>query len=231
VDDATPFALDVDGDGRLDRLTPRQLTLRRAFIPGAAPYPGGDVERYVAFALETAVGRSVGTVVQFRFGTENGGYSEYRLAAAGDADGDGRGDLVFQVGGELPGETLVLLDRGDRFAAYSSGLLRCDCLVDERLRIVPRRAAGEPRELARWDGARRRFTGDGVVWVIGAHAALRDGVAAGSAVVATAPGGTALRRLAPAPETPPPAGWMPVALDGVAGWISARVVAPHSPGD
>jgi hypothetical protein len=167
--------------------------------------------------------------VQFRFGTENGGYTAYRLAAAGDADGDGRGDLIFEVGGELPAETVVLLDRGDRFAARSSGLLRCDCAVDERLRIVGREEAGEPRELARWDAASRRFAGDGVLWVIGARAVLRDGFAAGARVVATVPGGTALRRLEPPAGAPPPAAWLPVALDGVPGWISARVVESRSP--
>jgi hypothetical protein len=167
--------------------------------------------------------------VQFRFGTENGGYAAYRLATAGDADGDGRGDLVFEVGGELPAELLVLLDRGDRFAARSSGVLRCDCAVDERLRIVGREAAGEPRELARWDPASRRFAGDGVLWVIGAQAALRDGFAAGARVLATVPGGTALRRLEAPEGAASPAGWLPVALDGVSGWISARVVESQSP--
>lgn len=167
--------------------------------------------------------------MQFRFGTENGGYAGYRLDALGDADGDGRGDLLFQVGGELPAEALVLLDRGDRFAARSSGLLRCDCAIDDRLRIVGRGDAGEPRELARWDGARRRFAGDGAVWVIGAQAALRDGYATGARVLATVPGGTALRRRAPPPDAPPPDGWLPVALDGLPGWISARVVEAQSP--
>lgn len=228
-DDESPIALDVDGDGRLDRLTPRLLELRRAFIPGATPYPEGGVERYVAFALDTAAGRSLGTVVQFRFGTENGGYASYLLDAIGDADGDRRGDLAFVVGGALPAEAIVLLDRGDRFEARSSGVLRCACALDERLRLVARERGGEPRELGRWDGASGRFVGAEVVWVVGAAALLRGDIGTTSPVVATVQGGTALRRLPSPAGSAPPAGWLPVALDGTSGWISARVVASISP--
>jgi hypothetical protein len=226
-DDASPIRIDLDGDGRDDRLTPRILELRRAFIPGATPFPDGDLERYVAFALDTAAGRSVGTVLQFRFGTENGGYRQYLVDAVGDADGDGRGDLAVQVGGELPAETIVLLDRGERFSPRSSGRLRCACAVDEGLRLVTRERDGERRVIGRWDGARGRFVGDEVVWVIGASAVLRDGLTATSAVIAEIPGGTALRRLAPDAAAPP--GWLAVALDGRAGWISRRVVESESP--
>lgn len=228
-DDEAPIALDVDGDGRLDRLTPRILEMRRAFIPGATPYPEGDIERYVAFALDAAAGRHLGTVVQFRFGTENGGYASFLLDAIGDADGDGRGDLAFVVGGALPAEAIVLLDRGDRFEARSSGVLRCACALDERLRLVSREGGREPRELGRWDGASGRFVGSEVVWVVGAFGRLRSAVGTTSPVVATVPGGTALRRLLAETGGEPPAGWLPVALDGTRGWISARVVAATSP--
>lgn len=228
-DDVSPIALDLDADGRLDRLTPRILSLRRAFIPGAAPYPHGDVERYVAFALDSAAGRSLGTVLQYRFGTENGGYATYRIGAIGDADGDGRGDLAFHVGGELPAETIVLLDRGDHFVTRSSGVLRCACVLDEALRLVTRERGVEPRALAHWDEGLARFVGDEVVWVIGAEAVLRDTYTVPWRALATIPGGTALRLLASDPAAPTPGGWLPVAFDGTAGWISAQVVARQSP--
>lgn len=228
-DDDSPIRIDVDRDGRTDTLQPRILRLRRRFIPGARRYPGGDVERFIAFSLETASGRSIATLLQYRFGTENGGYRSYVLGPVGDADGDGRGDLAFHVGGGLPEEAVVLLDRGERFEPRSTGPLLCACRVTEDLRIVARDRGSEDRVLGEWHRPAARFVGDGIVWVTGGEALVRARASEAAKVLETITGGSGIRLLDLEPPAARVPGWAAVAIEGVAGWIEESAVASRSP--
>jgi len=225
--DETPIVLDLDGDGRSDAIQPRTFEFRRWKIPGVAPAPDGLVEYFVAFDLETAAKRRLGSIFRFRFGTENGGYESYSLQLAGDVDGDGRNDLAFHVGGKRPEELVLVLDRGDSFLARTSGPLRCTCVVTPDLRIAGG-GEGAPA-VAQWDPESARFRGAGVVWVVGALGVLRLAPSVHGLELARIPGGSVLRRLDPPAGTAPPAGWMRVEADGTEGWISERMVADRSP--
>ncbi len=186
----------------------------------------------IVFDLETRGGRQAPSFFQFRFATENGGYAGYTLQSIGDADGDGHRDLAFHVLGDGPARpevTVVLLDRGDRFVARTTGFLRCECTISGDLDLVTGSGGATDRVLARWRPEAGRFEGNGVLWVLGEEAALHEAVRANAPIVARVPGGTAIRRLERGPTETWPRGWIHVAVDGVEGWMSEHVVTATSP--
>jgi hypothetical protein len=223
VRDEAPIPLDLDGDGRAEVLRPRILTFRRWQIPGVERAPDGWLEYYLLFDIEGPGRRRLDSIFKFRVGTENGGYERYSLQASGDLDGDGRGDLAFRVGGELPEELVLLLDRGEEFVARSTGPLRCRCRLSPDLGVLGEDGA----RLASWEPVRKRFHGSGMAWTLGGRATLRVAPGAGSPALVTLPGGAAIRLLGG--ETVGPPGWLRAEADGSEGWISARLVEEESP--
>ena len=224
--DEAPIPLDLDHDGHAEVLRPRILTFRRWQIPGVAPSPEGWLEYYLLFDIRGPGRRQLDSIFEYRIGTERDAYETYSLQAPGDLDGDGRGDLAFLVGGRRPTELVLLLDRGDRFEARTSGTLRCRCRLSPELTIVGTAADGAP--LASWDPVTRRFHGSSIGWTLGARAMLRAAPEAASAALATLPGGAAVRLLPSDPPRTAP-GWQRAEVDGLEGWISERVLDRDSP--
>ena len=112
-DDLTPIRIDVDGDGKLDKITPRIYQVNTKKGSKAKR----DVQNWIAFDLTTSKGRTIKTFFKYNYGTaeQGGSYWVYALKAAGDINGDGKTDLIFYGGDDTSDETVWLANRGNRF--------------------------------------------------------------------------------------------------------------------
>jgi len=118
-DDLKPIAIDVDGDGKSDRIQPRTYqTYKRS--KGKRLYLR-DVTNWITFDLVTSRGLRVKSFFSYKYGTaENGGsYWVYALFPAGDVNNDGMPDLIFYSGDDTSDETVTLISRGNRFQVAS----------------------------------------------------------------------------------------------------------------
>ena len=118
-DELGPVLIDVDGDGKSDRIQPRTYqTYKRQ--RGKRLYPR-DIRNWITFDLYGSRSGLVKAFFTYNYGTaENGGsYWVYALIPAGDIDKDGKRDLIFYAGDDTTDETVTLLNRGNRFIVRS----------------------------------------------------------------------------------------------------------------
>ena len=117
-DDLRPIYVDVDSDGKPDRIKPRtyQTYKRRGSRPLLK-----DVKNWITFDLKTTRGRTIRSFFTYNYGTaENGGsYWVYALIPARDVNKDGKTDLLFYSGDDTGDETVVLLNLGNKFVVHS----------------------------------------------------------------------------------------------------------------
>jgi hypothetical protein len=145
----------------------------------------------ITFDLHLAAGTKRQSFFTYRYGDDRANYWGWALKAAGDLNRDGRTDLVFYSGDDTTDETVILLQTAGGFKASSSGLILCDlCVIDRDYNVVALGrydvAAGREvpsRTIARWNPSRGYFEGDGLYWVRGGRAALRETPAASGRVV------------------------------------------------
>jgi hypothetical protein len=110
--------MDVDGDEKPDRISPRVYALR------AKRKPRGDARRkakethWITFDLKTSKGRESNSFFKYDYGSEEADYWVYALVPC-DVNKDGRADLVFYSGDDTSSETIILLNKGGRFIIHS----------------------------------------------------------------------------------------------------------------
>jgi len=117
-DDRSPVFLDVDGDGKPDRISPRVYTVKAKRRPPGDRRPRGKETHWITFDLKTSQGRAANSFFRYEYGTDEADYWVYALVPC-DVNRDGRADLVFYSGDDTSDETIILLNRGGRFVVHS----------------------------------------------------------------------------------------------------------------
>jgi hypothetical protein len=105
-----PITLDVDGDGKPDRIVPRTF-VRRSGKPGIE-------DHLLTFDLHLSDGRSFPAFFTFRYGDSLADYWVYALTLPVPAK-KGQIGLVFYAGDDTSDVTVVLVLRGGRFVVES----------------------------------------------------------------------------------------------------------------
>ena len=108
--DLSPFAVDVDGDGQPDSITPRLYIVKSNRKAKEA--------HWITFDIKTSKGRTINSFFKYRYGTSAADYWVYALVPC-DLNKDGRIDLIFYSGDDTSDETIVLLNRRGRFIVHS----------------------------------------------------------------------------------------------------------------
>jgi hypothetical protein len=114
-DNVRSIALDVDGDGKPDEITPRiysEMTRRTQHGKIRRPY----ASHWITFDLKTTRGRRLRSFFRYQYGIDMADYWVYALIPC-DVNKDGRIDLIFYSGDDTSAETIVLLNKGIRFNA------------------------------------------------------------------------------------------------------------------
>jgi hypothetical protein len=117
-DELKPIKIDVDGDRKPDTIQPRVYALVPDCTKGK-PVKFSDIQHWIAFDLTLATGRRIPSFFKYRYGTDQSSYWVYAVISAGDIDRDGRTDLVFYAGDDSSDETVILINKGDRFIVRS----------------------------------------------------------------------------------------------------------------
>jgi hypothetical protein len=207
--EAKAFAFDLDANGTPDRLQPRTFAKR-----------AGRIEKhFVAFDWHPDGGAKRATILEYEYGTSEADYWGYTLKDAGDLDGDGRRDLLFSTGDDASFEDVVLLNRSEGFLAVSPGAVAVGYEVTDALDVVEM-PDGEraPRVLARWDGSRRAFVGDGMKWTKAARTVVRKSPSLRAAAVESLDAGEPV--VVDAGARPAQQGWVKVtSMYGGEGWV------------
>ena len=117
--DGDVFNLDVDGDGAPDTVTTRTYALKTKRSAAGKTEPKSPREtHWIAFDLKTARGRVVKSFFKYRYGTDEADLYVYALIPC-RVDGDERADLLFYAGDEQGDETVILVNRGNKFKVFS----------------------------------------------------------------------------------------------------------------
>ena len=117
-DDSSPVMLDVDGDGRPDRIKPRFYKTRAH--RGALASVGEKFSEvdWLAFDLITTRGRSLKSFFEYNYGEDGVRYWVWALVPC-DFNRDGRVDLKFYSGDDTSDETVILRNTGRVFKIHS----------------------------------------------------------------------------------------------------------------
>lgn len=117
-DDTGAFALDVDGDGRPDSVTPRAYTVKRGRTKSDKSTSKAREIHRIAFDVRTSLGRHLKSFFTYDYGTDEAGYWMYAFVRC-DADGDAEADLLFYSGDDTSEETVILEYSGGVFKVRS----------------------------------------------------------------------------------------------------------------
>ncbi len=130
-DELKAIFLDVDGDDKLDRIQPR--TYQTYHKRHGSRLLRKNIRNWITFDLSTTSGRRINSLFTYNYGTaENGGsYWVYALISVGDVDKDGKTDLMFYSGDDTSDESVILLNRGNRFSVHSRKVQDSDDWIKE----------------------------------------------------------------------------------------------------
>jgi len=117
-DERVPIFIDVDGDGKPDRISPRVYKVRAKREPPGNGRAKAKETHWITFDLKTSKGRVAKSFFRYEYGTDEAGYWVYALVPC-DVNKDGRADLVFYSGDDTSDETIILLNKGGRFIVHS----------------------------------------------------------------------------------------------------------------
>jgi hypothetical protein len=113
-DQLTPILIDVDNDGRPDKILPR-VYVRKANAKGRSQRGSTQKEaHWIAFDLKTTRGRSLKQFFSYQYGSDRADYWVYAIVPC-DMNNDGKTDLIFYSGDDQSDDTIVLLNVGGRF--------------------------------------------------------------------------------------------------------------------
>lgn len=118
-DELTPIFIDVDNDGKSDRIQPRTYQTRHK--PHGKRLLEIHIKNWITFDLKTSTGKTVRSFFTYNYGTaeQGGSYWVYALTATEDVNKDGRRDLMFYTGDDTGDDTVILLNKGNRFPVHS----------------------------------------------------------------------------------------------------------------
>lgn len=165
-DELVPISVDLDKDGKKDTIQPRTYSSK----PGDGQ---ARTDLWITFDLRLATGKTQKDIFRYRYGNDRSHYWVWVLKPAGDANRDGKLDLVFYTGDDTTDEMVFLLQKGSRFEARSSGSILCGhCFIDTGYNV---KATGsfdggtkiQPpnRIIARWNPQREHYEGTELYWV------------------------------------------------------------------
>ena len=115
--DRESFTLDADGDGKADTVTTRIYTTK-ANRRNSGVSPGKRELHWIAFDLKTAKGVAAKSFFKYNYGTNEADLYVYALLPC-RINGNGKTALLFYAGDEEGDETVILVQRGNRFKVYS----------------------------------------------------------------------------------------------------------------
>ena len=118
-DDLSPISLDVDGDGRLDLITPR-IVRRQVHHPNLQSSESRRPEaHFIVFDLKFANGRFLKSFFKFKFGDSKADYWVYSMALPGKPT-SGSPELLFYSGDDTSDVTIHLRLQNGRFRVVST---------------------------------------------------------------------------------------------------------------
>lgn len=116
-DELAPIFIDIDLDGKPDRIQPRTYQTYRK-QPGKALLKG-HIKVWITFDIATSGGKTLKSIFTYNYGTAEEALWVYALIVAEDKNRDGRPDLIFYAGDDTADETVILLNKGNRFPIHS----------------------------------------------------------------------------------------------------------------
>lgn len=127
-DDRSSFMLDVDGDGEPDTITPRTYAVKtNRNVSGKTKTKAEDIH-WITFDLKTDKGRVINSFFKYNYGTDEADYWVYAFVPC-STNRDGRTNLLFYSGDDTSAETVILVNRGSVFKAYSRQVRGLDEVV------------------------------------------------------------------------------------------------------
>ena len=113
-----PIAIDVDHDGKPDKILPRVLKLKPT-RERHGPKRIREIEsHWIVFNLATGKGQNRKSFFRYKYGSDWADYWVYALIPC-DVNGDGKMDLVFYSGDDESDEMVILLNKNGRFVVHS----------------------------------------------------------------------------------------------------------------
>jgi hypothetical protein len=116
-DELESFKLDVDGDGKLDTITPRPFTVYFDRNVSAKIRPPARIFRWIAFDLKTGKGQVYNSFFKYKCGENDEYYWVYALVPC-KVDGESRA-LLFYSGDDTTEEMVILMNTGKTFKIIS----------------------------------------------------------------------------------------------------------------
>ena len=113
-----PIWLDINGDGRLDKITPRIYVTRRKIWGRRKRSFVQTEQHWITFDLQSSDGRKTPNIIRYQYGTEQSDYWAYALVNAGDLNKDGKKDLLFYAGDDTSEERVFYLNQSGAFKLY-----------------------------------------------------------------------------------------------------------------
>jgi hypothetical protein len=122
-DNLAAIYIDIDGDGRPDRIQPR--TYKTYHWRSGQRLAERNIRRWITFDLTLKRGRAMRSFFTYNYGTGEvgGSYWVYALIPDKDRNGDGMLDLVFYAGDDTTEETIRLESRRTRYVVRDRKLV------------------------------------------------------------------------------------------------------------
>lgn len=117
-DKLSPIIVDVDDDGKPDRILPRVLKLKPTLERHGPKKIREKESHWIVFDLNTSKGRNLKSFFRYKYGSDWADFWVYALVPC-DVNGDGKPDLVFYSGDDESDETITLLNKAGRFVVHS----------------------------------------------------------------------------------------------------------------